>query len=520
MISKNFEEFFVNLRNGTSNKRLYDSEGPFFVTNTITKRAGSLYERLRYTLDYQDENSIRRNAIERILRRVDVFETSNNVPRALLTELVQAGYIQNNTLPEAVTADIQLIINRYRLLGEKLSHADSRSLWTHASTEIEQFLFPTFQKNEVFTALYKTVLSYMAPREEGVVTDAEFEAQVFIACRRMFLHDTAEEIRFELWKSMEPNWFVAEYSDEDTERIASDYSLQMQRIDAQLDSDIHIKIEGRLHNESIYASLLQDIVRQYGMDTAQIVNNESLFEEKIRAKLQSVYQPHKAKIQRSAMHAIVYVLITKVLIGLAIELPFEIFVLNEVHFIPLMINILFFPILLLFMVKTISYPGSENTDHIVQGINKFLHTTQLRRVLIPVTPRSGARKFSFILFYFVLSLFSFGIIVTALQYLHFNITSILLFLFFLVIVSYFGFRIRYKSRAWTYSKEEDSTTGLFWYLVTMPILQTGKWISLKLSSINIFVFFMDFVLETPFKILLGSFDGFVSFAKEIRRDSF
>lgn len=520
MISKHFEDFFVNLRNSAPDKRLYDSEGPFFVTNTITKRAGSLYERLRYTLDYQDENSIRRNAIERILRRVDVFETSNNVPRALLTELVQADYIQNNTLPESVTADIQSIVNRYRLLGQKLSHSDSSSLWTHAATEIEQFLFPTFQKNEVFTALYKTVLSYMSPREEGAVTEKEFKTQVFIACRRMFLHDNAEEIRFELWKSMEPDWFVGEGGEEVIERVASNYSQQMQYIDEQLASDIHIKVESRLHNESIYASLLQDIVRQYGMETAQIVKDESLLEEKIRAKLQSVYQPHKEKIKRSAMQAIIYVLITKVLIGLAIELPFELFVLKEVHLIPLVINIVFFPILLYFMVKTITYPDSKNTDLIVQGMQNFLHTTHLKRVLIPVTPRSGARKFSFVLFYGLLSLFSFGIIVTVLQYLQFNITSILLFLFFLVIVSYFGFRIRFKSREWTYSKEDDSGTGLFWYLVTMPILQTGKWISLKLSSINIFVFFMDFVLETPFKILLGSFDGFVSFAKEIRRDSF
>ena len=102
--------------------------------------------------------------------------------------------------------------------------------------------------------------------------------------------------------------------------------------------------------------------------------------------------------------------------------------------------------------------------------------------------------------------------------LHFNIVSVALFVFFLTLVSYFGFRIRYNARKWKVNTDDEGVISLLWGFFTLPIVRTGRWLSQRFSSINIFVFFMDFILETPFKMILGTFDAFISYLREKRED--
>ena len=104
--------------------------------------------------------------------------------------------------------------------------------------------------------------------------------------------------------------------------------------------------------------------------------------------------------------------------------------------------------------------------------------------------------------------------------MHFNVVSIILFLFFLTFVSYFGFRIRYNAKKWIVARDDESISGLLLNLFATPIVRTGRWLSRKFSSVNVFVFLMDFILEVPFKFVLGTFDSFISFLKEERGDPY
>jgi hypothetical protein len=182
-----------------------DYHGPRVTTSVIVGRAGSLYEKLRYTLDYTDEHAIRRHAIERTLRRLLVFELNTDLGATLLTELVRAGYVPNNSVPTFVGDELQHIIDRYAELRAQL-HSDRDQVWALAATEIEQHLFPQPYQEYVFDALYQRVLTYLHPREEHAIDESTFRLQVYVACRERLLHDTDPGIRFALWRIMEPIW--------------------------------------------------------------------------------------------------------------------------------------------------------------------------------------------------------------------------------------------------------------------------------------------------------------------------
>ena len=94
----------------------------------------------------------------------------------------------------------------------------------------------------------------------------------------------------------------------------------------------------------------------------------------------------------------------------------------------------------------------------------------------------------------------------------------LLFLMFLALVSYFGLRIRHNAQAWKVETEQQGLASLLWNLFTLPIVRAGRALSTKFSSINIFVFTMDYLIETPFKMLLKGSDAFLSFLREKKEE--
>jgi uncharacterized membrane protein len=122
------------------------------------------------------------------------------------------------------------------------------------------------------------------------------------------------------------------------------------------------------------------------------------------------------------------------------------------------------------------------------------------------------------LLYLGLFIISFGTILWVLTKLHFNIIGIVLFMFFLTFVSYFGLRIRFISRRWVVNTNEQKFFGFVWDLFTLPIISLGRWLALKFASINIFVFIMDFIIEAPLKIVLRAVDTFIHFVREKKEE--
>lgn len=517
-LSAHIARLILHIRETPSRKDWSEYDGPRLTTNTITSRAGTFYEKLRYTLDYQDENTIRRSAIERTLRRLNVYEDKAKLGEVLLMELIRSGYIANDSVPEELTSEVQSILQKFARL-KTYGVTEHRALLSHTATEIEQHLFPVPHREAVLDAMYHSVRFYLEQKEKGAVTDETFQRYVYVACRRVFLRNGPEEIRYALWRMHEPHWQNVALDDTATlQDIASRFDAHVRDTDTLLHSEVPVRIQARLHNESIYAALLMELVRQYGVDIQVVLGEPERLGERVRSYLTETYATHRAKIQRSGTRAVLYILITKVLIGLAVELPYELFVLGQLNYLSLGINMVFFPLLLLLMVKTIRLPQEKNTALLIEGMERFITGAYPAAVRIKMHPMRTLSALSFGAFYLLLSVITFGVLLTVLSALEFNAASMVLFLFFLMIVSYFGLRIRYKARAWTYDTDSESALGLLWYLLFLPVTRTGRWISDHLSSVNIFVFFLDFILETPFKLILASFDEFVSFTKEMRRD--
>src|SRR3989338_10068372 len=109
------QTFLGNLHKKRSSASV--SEGPYIHVSSVISGAAMLYEKLRYSLDYREEHLLRRHAIERIIRRrLEDRGDWHEFAHPFLIELVQAQYLKNDSVPEAVMPGVQAIFDRYSVL--------------------------------------------------------------------------------------------------------------------------------------------------------------------------------------------------------------------------------------------------------------------------------------------------------------------------------------------------------------------------------------------------------------------
>jgi hypothetical protein len=61
--------------------------------------------------------------------------------------------------------------------------------------------------------------------------------------------------------------------------------------------------------------------------------------------------------------------------------------------------------------------------------------------------------------------------------------------------------------------------NLFTFLLDifyMPIILVGRWLSERFSRINIFIFLFDFIIESPFKVLVEIAEDWTKYVREQR----
>jgi hypothetical protein len=132
--------------------------------------------------------------------------------------------------------------------------------------------------------------------------------------------------------------------------------------------------------------------------------------------------------------------------------------------------------------------------------------------------RNWFTRSSFNLIYLITFLVPFVLIIYFLKKINFSILSILLFLAFLSIVSFFGVRIRKSARELVILKKREKIIGELFDFVTLPFIRLGRWLSLNFSKINIFIFIFDFLIEAPLKIILQAIEEWLAFFKEKKED--
>jgi hypothetical protein len=527
MISKEIDKLLETIESYEYPDYLVAQEHePKLVVGDIVSRAAKYYEKARYSVEYKEEHLLRRTAIERILRRRLVIDfVQEKSGRSFLAELIQAGYLPNDELPERLIAPVEAVINKTIFFITLLEHtypsdvhSKFRTLVIRLGTsEIDELLFPAIVDKATLRAFYRTVKEYVSITRSKKSPE-ELDVQVYLACRRGLLKDDDTTLFYQLWLMHYPNWtelnHVNEETDESLKKIAEEFGRVQNLIDEQLRSPLHQRLVPKFRNDIVYFSIIRKIVSRYETMSREIFEDPERLHFIIKETAEDEYKTIDARMRKTAVRAIIYIFLTKMVLALAVELPYDILIAKQAHYLPLVANAVFHPFLLFLITTTIAKPGAENTRKIAQGVESIVRNTGHDEIVLPARKKKTTWQFFAGILYLGIFILSFGSILWVLDKLNFNILGIGFFIFFLTFVSYFGLRVRFIARRWIVYTGKEGFLSFLWDLFTLPIISLGRWLSIKFQSINIFVFIMDFIIEAPFKVVLRAIDTFALFIKE------
>ncbi len=518
---KNLLKFLISGKN----KEFEEQKAPnkISVNKTISKLA-FFYEKIRNTLDYGDEHLLRKNTISRILKRRLVDKTSgSDVSRFLINELIRGGYLEDNTIPEDKVLKVSEIIDKYILLQNSLvSRFNNRelkelSIWVNElmACEIEECLVSPYKENAYIQAFYQIVENRIKLRDQKLISKKDLDLQLYIVIVRLLTKSDNSMLAFRLFKMFYPEWKSP------TKDVVIDISRKLffikQKIDKDLNNPIAKVLKRYLHPYSIYFRILHRTIDENFDNIEGLILDKQALESEVKKICSLEYRNIKAKLRRSVIRSILYIFITKMILAFILEMPFDLYIVGYISYIPLYINIIFPPLLLYLITMSARVPSEENTKKIIQGINEIVYGINSDKIIFEVKKSYQKSTFQINLFkfmYFLTFIISYGIIIKILYEMHFNIISGVLFLLFLSLVSYFGIRIRKLALELVVIPRKESGLGFLLGIFSYPIIRVGQWISEKSSKFNIFIIILDLIIEAPFKTLIEIFDQWSEFIKE------
>jgi len=520
-------DFFLRALQNAKERAEEKPEGDLIAVSETVSAAASVYETIRNSLEYDEEHLLRRNAIRRILKRQLGEPDGNLISSVLLRELIWARYLPNRAVPESMIATVGAVVRKYDALFASVSAAsaeDSRDrdwLLDLLSSEVEYVLTPPLA-DEALAGYAYAKLKERLTWSSAVIPEADRDLQLYIAVHRAMLKSNLATLRFRVFTLFHPEWAKADPGDESVARVAANVTNVIAQVERQIRHPGQDALYMLVRRHAIVFHVIRDVAEADPARFSSLVAAEETREldHQLAASAEVRYGRFRRRLRNSVVRAVLFLFITKMLLALIIEAPYERLVIHSSDFRPLIVNILFHPLLLGTIGLSARLPEAANTEAAIREAHAFLgigedvaFTFKLRRPWA-----RGALRTIFNAFYSVMFLFTIGVISFLLHAVRFNWLSIVFFIFFLSLVTFFGLKIRNSRRELMVIETRTGFFGTITDILFLPMIRAGRWVALRAPRINVFLFFFDFIVEAPFKAAINLVEGWLAFLREKKEE--
>ncbi len=504
-------------------------EGGTISVDEVASRVASFYERMRGVIDWREEHLLRKTAVERILKRRLFLKKNLNrdekIAGPFIYELIRGGHFPNETIPESKIEEVQKLIDKYVFILEN-SPAPKKEkskmylydwLFGVAACEIEATLSPSLKESALIDFMMEVMKEGIQVREKADargISEEETDTQLYIAVQRALFKLDSPTITYHLLKRWYPDWTNLPHP------ALNELSLNIYRVWKKIEDALKHPL-----SEKFYAIcerydtpylILGDIIAQNPAQAQEILKNPEIVESKIREAYGLRLKKVRQRMNRAAIYSTISIFITKVLIALAIEVPFDKYVTQQFDYLTSTLSIMAPPILMFFLVLSIRPPSKHNADLVIMEVMKIVYGKEKKNIYeIKPSPRRGLvlNLFMFI-FYLAGFIFSYGLIVWGLQKTNFSILSIIIFLLFVSMISFAGVKIRQRAKELVVEKEKETFLHSLIDLFSLPIIQVGRWLSNQWTRYNAVAVIFNSLLDMPFQLFVEFLEQWRFFLKE------
>lgn len=485
------------------------------ASSKLIESAASIYEKVRSTIDYKEEHVLRRQAIERIInRRIRLNQKSDKVIKGMITELIQSGYIEKNSVTKH---QVKLILDSFRKFQccvSKTSKEDSSFFLSIASADIESILVSNEKENALIDVMVKIILNDLPDNIKSKIN----LITLYLVANKIFLKvDKATQYHF-IFKKIFPAWndinkqFLGSILTK--QKILKTKKKILDVVQYQENTQVN-KIIKRYNPIFI---VLQKIVSQNPKNLKKIFSDSSSLKNHIEMIIEQHNSMLKKQLSSSAIRAMLFILITKLILALIVEVPFDLYFIGHIDWLVLAINLIFPPALIFMIVSMISIPGEKNTIELVSQIERLVYFNNKKNTLLKRSAIEKTTKRYLTIIYSLILLTIISLVVWVLKILGFNIISGFLFFFFVSVVSFLAFRIRMSAKELEIVKPKENFATDLLDFILMPFLYIGRSLAKNFEGVNVFLMILDLIIEAPFKIMLELVGHWMDFLREKKEE--
>lgn len=465
------------------------------------------YEQLRNVSENIENHLLLQSAISRFYKRNLSFgfkKESKELAEELVIELTQAEYLKNDTTSLSKIEKINGYIADYYAMYWKILKKDHSVRPDTVQKWIVQLL--TVKTEQIFNnpirilsfaafayAHFNELIDVRTFVVDGETVEPEdYPIVLYIAIHKALLKSNDANIRSGIM---------------DLYGVSSTAIVHLVHINKKIDELNALKTTAKLSRfvskNGAPLRILHSRFFKKQTDTAVgSISNESLTLNQIASQVTDDYKQVQDNVRRGVIKSIIFLLITKALIGLLIEIPYDLLIEGMIVVLPLIINLLFPPVFIALTALTFKMPTEANRHALIEYVRTMLYTSTKDKPQLTYTHQTTGRSYFFNTVYVIMFLAVFYLVARQLMLLEFNIVQGIIFFIFLSTASFLGYRLTVQIKELEIVSRSQGFIMLLRDFLYAPFIFVGQKISYRFARMNIIAQLLDIMIELPLKTVL------------------
>lgn len=479
----------------------------------IPKAGGTIssaYEQLRNAAEYSEGRIVLQQATKRSFKRLLLVVKRNpeTIGQDLIAELVLGGYLKTGDYSvQTAQAISDLAVEQMHIYGRlRQAHVvpSKAQDWILSvlAVKTQDLIQPDAQYVALLNIAYTFFLEQL-PKDQFIrsnTDDADYTTALYVAVHQALIKTGIDVVRADLLRisnqSSEDIHAYADWHYHIDRLYTSHLTLQLKRVIARNGAPFHI-LKGLIEDNS---------------NTPVILQHHDQFLSAYEQQINKEYRRTMHRLNNGLVKSIAFIFITKGLIGIGVEVPFDLFAYGSVALVPLFINLLFPPLYMASLRLGLTTPSDQDAQSTSQFMKQLLYGEYLPAVNMHIRtkPYSTLYKLTSSLLFLV----PFGISVLLLHRLGFNPLQMAVFFVFFSTASFLGFLLSGMVRELRMSQQQRGLLSGLINIFSLPFILFGQWLAGKYARINIVGQILDIAIELPLKTVIHMLHHWIRFVNE------
>ncbi|MFV1917353.1 MAG: hypothetical protein ACC618_02665 [Patescibacteria group bacterium] len=505
----------------------------------IASRVAGFYEKIRKVIDWKDDNALRRSAIERILKRI-LFPkltglgereiNAESLAETVTTELVRGGHLPNDTIPRERIAEVAKALNKYIYF---LEHTSTYTLFEVkqkvnfatfileiAACEVEEILTYPVKEYGLIEAMAKTLEKRISVSPKESLTKKEKYRQVYVATLRTLYDLDDNFIIYQILKQKYPNWDKPDR--EIAKEIAKKLPGDWRKIQEEIEKPITRKFNAIAERIDTVFTLLGDTLESLKEEPLKIkktFENKKKLTKLVTKAYERRYKTLKTRLFRLAVFSTLSVFLSNWLTFYLVEVPLAGLFYEGFNFFAAIVDFLVPTAVMFFLVVIIRPPKQENIKKVISTTLGFVYKDEKQEHYLVRIQESGYSIFRVVIMsVYIWTIFLVLLGIASVFYIaKLPLTSVVFDTFTIALTVFAAVVIKNKSRELNVD-EHTSVQDFLLDAIAVPVAKVGSILARKWKEYNVVAIFFNFIIETPFALVLDFIQGWSEFIKERRAE--